>query len=156
METALYNFALRWAWNPALAEELVQDAFIRIWRMRSEVESDTLRGLAYKMVQNLARNEQRRTRLKAMLPNLGWMEGSEVRSGEEEFIARESIEGLRAALEALPLELRETLLLCQFSEMSHEEIAAVLKISPGTVASRKNRALAILKEKWNLENLELD
>ena len=30
LEKPLYNFALRWVWNPSLAEELVQEAFLRL------------------------------------------------------------------------------------------------------------------------------
>ncbi len=145
VETALYNFALRWTWNPSLAEELVHDAFIRVWRHRDQVEMKTLKGLLYKTVQNLALNERRRAKLLETLPLLSWMFEGKNSSLEVDFIKRENLSQLQAALETLPKDLRETFLMCQFSDMSHDEIGEALGIKAGTVASRKNRALISLK-----------
>ncbi len=144
IETPIYNFALRWTWNPALAEELVHDAFIRVWLKRDEVEAATLKGLLYKTVQNLAINERRKARLREALPALGWLLDEDGPSVERGFIERENLAELKAALEQLPNDLRETLLICQFSDMTYDEIGQTLGISAGTVGSRKHRALAAL------------
>jgi RNA polymerase sigma-70 factor (ECF subfamily) len=146
IETSIYNFALRWTWNPSLAEELVHDAFIRIWRRRDEVDAHTLKGLLYKTVQNLAINERRKARLRESIPMLEWIMRERTPSTEDDFLQRENLSALQQALDSLPSELRETLLMCQFSDMSYDEIGLALGISPGTVGSRKSRALAALKE----------
>ena len=53
---------------------------------------------------------------------------------------------LSARLDMLPEELRKIVMLCEFSELSYEEIAGILSIPAGTVGSRRNRALRKLKE----------
>lgn len=148
LEGPLYNFALRWVWNPPLAQELVQDAFVRVWQRRDRIERATLKALLYKTVQNLAINERRKARLRELTPFLDWFSGSasEASAPDAAFIRAEDLRETRAALEALPEELRRTLLLCQFSDLTLEEIGRTLGIPPGTVASRKNRALQRLRE----------
>ena len=147
IEAPLYNFALRWTWNPSLAEDLVHDAFIRVWRKRDEVDRATLKGLLYKTVQNLALNEKRKAKLREAVPLLGWVIPERHLGAEGDFVQRENLLELKSALDVLPEELRETLLMCQFSDMSYEEVGAALGISSGTVGSRRNRALTALRKR---------
>jgi RNA polymerase sigma-70 factor (ECF subfamily) len=60
---------------------------------------------------------------------------------------------LRAAIAELPDELRRVVLLTEFSELRYDQIAEVLGIAPGTVASRRHRAVERLR--LRLESLEL-
>ena len=53
---------------------------------------------------------------------------------------------MQAALDRLPVTYREVLLLCEFEEMSYQEIAATLAIPMGTVMSRLSRARRALRE----------
>ena len=53
---------------------------------------------------------------------------------------------VRQAVEALPDDLRDVLLLTEFSGLKQREIAEILDIAPGTVASRRSRALKRLEE----------
>jgi len=144
LETPLYNFALRWVFHPALAEDIVHDAFIRIWSRRDEVDLATLKSLLYKTIQNLALNEIRNRRVRDAVPILAWL--LPVKTPEATLLENEELEALRAGLEKLPLNLREVLLLTEFSDMSQAEIARTLDIAEGTVGSRRNRALQLLKE----------
>jgi RNA polymerase sigma-70 factor (ECF subfamily) len=59
---------------------------------------------------------------------------------------------MKLVLENLPRELREILLMCEFSDMTYDEIGVALEIPAGTVASRKNRAMKVLKDLMNGEN----
>ncbi|MGE0528897.1 MAG: RNA polymerase sigma factor [Bdellovibrionales bacterium] len=145
LETKLYNFALRWLWNPAVAEETVQDAFVRVWRQRDEVEASTARSLLYKITQNLCLNLRRRSQL-PVAPLVSWIWGRPAAPAvDEEFLARNRLAALYAAMEQLHPPLREVLLMTEFSEMDYNEVAAALGIPPGTVASRKNSALKQLR-----------
>ena len=58
---------------------------------------------------------------------------------------------VRAAIDALPEDLRRVVLLCEYSELSYEEIATALSIPAGTVGSRRNRALRRLKKQLSKE-----
>jgi RNA polymerase sigma-70 factor (ECF subfamily) len=53
---------------------------------------------------------------------------------------------VRAAIEQLPLEFREIIILREYEELSYQEIAAVLDCPPGTVMSRLARARFKLRE----------
>lgn len=143
LEKPLYNFALRWVWNPGQAEEIVQEAFLRLWRHREQIEPATVKALMYKTVQNLALNERRKHVLKSTLT---WFFNDESPTLEEEYIQRQDWAQVKRGIESLPKELRETLLLCQFSDLTYEEIGQMQDIPAGTVASRKSRALKMMNE----------
>jgi RNA polymerase sigma-70 factor (family 1) len=148
LEVPLYNFALRWVFNPAQAEELVHDAFVRLWNRRDEVEFPTIKSLLFKTTQNLCLNEIRKRKVReafAILKSfVEW--DDDTPTTEENLIEDQELQRLRLALEKLPHDLREVLLLFEYSGMSYAEIASTLEIAEGTVASRKNRALQMIRE----------
>jgi RNA polymerase sigma factor (sigma-70 family) len=146
LESSLYNFALRWVFDPGVAQELVHDAFVRIWDRRDTVHSDTFKGLAYKTVQNLAINEIRRRKWREALSPAHWF-ADESAGADEKMIARQDLREMKQLLEQMPADLKEVVLLSQFSDLSYKEIADTLGIAEGTVASRKNRGLEWLREK---------
>lgn len=147
LEVSLYNFALRWVFNPALAEEIMHDAFVRLWNRRDEVELLTIKSLLFKTIQNLALNEIRRRKVRETFAVLKWFEDENSPASLENWmIEGQDLKRMKAALEKLPHEAREVLLLSEYSEMSYAEIAVHLKIAEGTVASRKNRALQLIRE----------
>jgi RNA polymerase sigma factor (sigma-70 family) len=76
LEKPLYNFALRWTWNRALAHDIIQEAFVRVWQRKETLDKRTLKALLYKIVQNLAIDERRKRRfLEAVfIPN--WLNES--------------------------------------------------------------------------------
>ena len=61
-------------------------------------------------------------------------------------IRSEDHQNLRRAMEQLPLEIRETVILRYFSDLTVPEIAAVMKKPEGTIKSRLSRALGRLNE----------
>ena len=65
----------------------------------------------------------------------------------EQLSQSQSFEYLRKAVVSLPEMYREVVVLCELEEMSYPEAAAILKCSPGTIASRLNRAKAMLRTK---------
>jgi RNA polymerase sigma factor (sigma-70 family) len=146
LEAALYNFALRWVFDAALAEEVVHEAFIRIWNQRDAVAVQTLKGLLFKTVQNLAYNEIRRRKLRETLAIINWLSPAARPSSEDGMIHDQELVQMRQCLEKLPRDLREVLLLAEFSQMSYAQLAVTLNIAEGTVASRKSRALQMMRQ----------
>jgi RNA polymerase sigma-70 factor (sigma-E family) len=116
-----------------LAEELVQDAFVRVharWK-RIDNPSAYLRAA----VVNACRNEQRRRRVARRLP-----------AGTATDSTEDAPDELFDALRSLPADRRAVLVLRFYEDLSTDQIAAVLGIPEGTVKSMTHRALAQLRE----------
>lgn len=142
LEKPMYNVLLRRLWEPEEAEEVVQEAFVRLWAMRTRVEPATVRPLVWKIALNLA---SRRRRWKALrswfsLDGLAGGDRADHSLGDAQVALR-----VREAVEALPDELREVMLLCAYAELSYAEVGSILGVPEGTVGSRRNRALAQLQ-----------
>lgn len=154
LEGPLFNFALRWVFDSTTAEEVVHEAFVKIWDKRSSIEPMTLKGLLYKTVQNVALNEIRRRKVRAVIPLLSWFDDSPHADASTDLIQQQDLLKLKEEMEKLPFELREVLLLSRFSDMSYNQIAIVIGAPEGTVASRLNRAMQILRNKFLEDNDE--
>jgi RNA polymerase sigma-70 factor (ECF subfamily) len=148
-EKPLYNFVYRWVWHPEESHDIVQEIFVRLWEHRDHIDEKTIQALIYKIALNLARNHHRKkTTLKNLFYHLINRQRDEGQTDHGWQTEKEQQEHLvRAVVDTLPEHYRSVLMLCQFSEMSYEEVAGILKVPAGTVASRKNKALEILKEK---------
>ena len=68
------------------------------------------------------------------------------RSEHEDLAVREERAQLRSAMEVLPEDLKRVIMLCEFSDFTYEQIAGILSIPVGTVGSRRNRALRLLRK----------
>jgi RNA polymerase sigma-70 factor (ECF subfamily) len=139
---ALLLFARRWTNSRADAEDVVQEAFVRFWRRQHSLEN---RGLLYATVRSTAldrlRSEQRRARREAVA-SLENDDRCESQFAPED----EGQELLAAAVERLPNEQREVVVLKIWNELTFAEIAQVLEIPPNTAASRYRYALSALKK----------
>lgn len=68
------------------------------------------------------------------------------RPADESLAVQDERARLRAAVESLPEDLRRVVMLCEYSELTYDQIAEMLAIPVGTVGSRRNRALRRLRE----------
>jgi RNA polymerase sigma-70 factor (ECF subfamily) len=152
MEKPLYNVVFRWTWQAEEAQDIVQEAFVRLWRMRERVDMKTVEPLVYRIALNLASSRKRSARLWRWVSLEALREsGTPATSAEEALAADEQRRLVRAALDALPEDLRRVVMLCEYSELSYDEIAAALSIPAGTVGSRRNRALRRLEKQLSKE-----
>ncbi|HET6585878.1 MAG TPA: sigma-70 family RNA polymerase sigma factor [Nannocystaceae bacterium] len=147
-ERALFNVVYRWTWDREDAAEIVQEAFGRLWDMRERVDTARARPLVYRIALNLAASRRRWRRLRSFV---GWeaeRPGDRADAAavpEDDLLARERDRAIATALDRLPDALRRTLVLCELSDLSYEEVALVLNTRPGTVGSRRHAALARLR-----------
>lgn len=148
LESPLFNVLLRMLWDASEAEDVLHDAFLRLWDQRERVRLDGIDALVYHTALNLARN---RLRWRTLRQWVGLDDAPELTSVADPEQAQRLHE-LQRVLASMPKRLRETLLLSEFGGLSTREIAAVLGIAEGTVGSRKHAALNFLRQHWNSAN----
>ncbi len=152
---SLYNVAFWLSRNPADAEDLVQETFLKALRGFSSFEPDSnFKAWIFRILRNTYLTS--RTGLAAMRTvaledefddrNALYPEGAIDRETPERNLIRLSDRAaLHAAMEKLPPPLLEVILLCDVEEMKYREIATVLEIPIGTVMSRIARARTALR-----------
>lgn len=140
LEKPLFNVLYRQLWQREECQDVIQDAFVRVWERRERVSESTLDALIWTTALNLARNRLRWRKLWRHESVDESMSSSGVSPGD--FLVAHQV---RAALRQLPPASRDVLLLSEFSGLRGDEIAALLGIPAGTVASRKHGAIIKLK-----------
>lgn len=146
LEKPLYNAIYRWIWDAEEAHELVQESFLRLWRMRARVEMNTVEPLVYRIGINLAANRRRaikRWKMAGLEAVLG--RAHRARDAHQEIERDEAQRAVRRAVDSLPERLRRVILLSEFSGLSYREIAEALGIPEGTVGSRRHAAIRQLR-----------
>jgi RNA polymerase sigma factor (sigma-70 family) len=127
------------------AEDLVQEAFIRLARSAHRIE-DTSKAAAYlrSIVLNLARDSNRRglVSLRHHLPH-----DEQRASTEDQIELREEQREVIDALRELPLRQRNALVLRYYEEMGIDDIAAAMQISRNSVKTHLQRGLAALEQR---------
>jgi RNA polymerase sigma-70 factor (ECF subfamily) len=154
-ERPIFSFLLRLAGRRALAEELLQETFTRVWLAadKHDPARGHVRPWLYKIALNTARDEFGRKRYRTPHVSLeaAGLDLSDEASGEAQAAARID-ENLQAdavarALEALPDYMREVIVLRCRRELSFAEIAEVTGAPQGTIKSRFHRAVVALRER---------
>jgi RNA polymerase sigma-70 factor (ECF subfamily) len=143
----MFNVVYRWLWNAGDAQDVVQEAFLKVWNARQRVELETVEPLLYRTAINLASNRRRSAKLwKWIGIEAAEAEPSAATSPADAFATEQMRARVKKAIDALPDRLREVILLTEYSELTQPEIAAALGIPTGTVGSRRHAALAKLEE----------
>jgi RNA polymerase sigma-70 factor (ECF subfamily) len=135
-----------WTRSFADAEDVVQDAFVRYWRLQRNLPGEPLALLltsVRRAALDLARREGRRA-----------VREEQASSGTYDYegpyspplLEQENKDALEDALRRLPPPQREVLVLKIWGELTFEQISTELTLPPGTVASRYRAAIAALRE----------
>ena len=138
---AAYNLARWLAGNDHDAADIVQDACVRAFRFAGNCRGENARAWLLTIVRNTAFTWLKKNRPRAVVS----IDENELAEIEDTNRGADSFQGadsnvLRAALEALPLEFRETLVLRELEGFSYKEIGEVAGVPIGTVMSRLARA----------------
>jgi RNA polymerase sigma-70 factor, ECF subfamily len=154
----LYRFAFRMTGSSWGAEEIVQDVFMTLVREpgKYDAERGTLPAFLFGITRNKIMKHNER------LPReISLVERQEDGSGggltlRDSFTPamwaeqRERLEKVRAAVMELPIEFRETVVLCELEEMSYDQAARALDCPIGTIRSRLHRGRALLLAKLEM------
>ncbi|MFL5496408.1 MAG: RNA polymerase sigma factor [Gemmatimonadales bacterium] len=150
----LYRFAYRYVQSVETAKDLVHEAFLRLWRQRSQVHLDgpAARSYLYTIVRYQAldqlrhRRVEERWRREYVAPLVDDRGAALAADPDQEFAARETAAAIQQAVDALPRRQRQVLLLRWQQQASYDEIAETLSISPKTVAIHIGKAIQRLRE----------
>ena len=150
---ALYSAALRMTRNPADAEDLVQETYLRAYRGFSGFKEGTnLKAWLYKILTNTFINTYRARKRRpeetdlddtedfSLYRRLGGLEAAAAdRTPETEVLEAMPEAVVKEALESLPEQFRMAVLLADVEGFSYKEIAEIMGVPIGTVMSRLHR-----------------
>jgi RNA polymerase sigma factor (sigma-70 family) len=142
---AAYNLARWLTRNDHDAEDVAQEACLRAMRFFDGFHGGSVRPWLLTIVRNTYLTWLQKNKSKETAPLDHDVESGGA-SPEELMIGRVDAQSLRRALDALPTEYREVIVLRELEEMSYKEIAEIAGIPIGTVMSRLARARRRLQE----------
>jgi RNA polymerase sigma factor (sigma-70 family) len=143
--------------NASEAEELAQETFVRVWQQREKYRADApFRPWVFAIAVNLARNRLRWWKRRPVVALEAWTEvpADDAIGGERGTRGLERAERAQAVSDAiarLPTDLREAIVLSEYEQMSHAEIAEAVGATSKAVENRVARArekLRVALQSW--------
>jgi RNA polymerase sigma-70 factor (ECF subfamily) len=149
----LYSYALVLSRNRTEAEDLVQETCLRAIRAMDRLRPDSnAKSWLFTILRNIWFNQLRQWRTAPEIVELdldGDGPNKAVDTGKDPhatYVSNIERQQVRTAIQQLPVEFREIIILREYEELSYQEIAAVLECPLGTVMSRLARARAKLRD----------
>jgi RNA polymerase sigma-70 factor, ECF subfamily len=154
----IVGFMYRMCRNPATAEELAQEVFLRVYRSRESYEASAkFNTWLYRIATNLAMNHARDTRherpentVRLDEPDSETGTTPDLADGsltvEEQILRRERMAVIRQKVQALPERQRMAVVMHKYQQMDYREIADVMRLSESATKSLLFRAYETLRE----------
>ena len=148
----LYSYALVLTRNHAEAEDLVQETYVRALPAMGRLRAGSnTKGWLFTILRNVWLNQLRKWRNGPQMIEVDVGDGvanSIVETSKDShalYVSKLEAEQVRAAIQGLPIDFREIILLREYEDLSYQEIASVLDCPVGTVMSRfysRNRIIS--------------
>ena len=155
----MVHFMFRMVHNQAVAEEMAQEVFLRVYRARETYRAEAkFTTWLYRIATNLAVNLARDTKNERLAPKV-LLDEPEYESGsmpdvadstpsiEQEMLRRERMNAIKQHVLALPERQRMAVLMHKYQDMDYKSIGSVLKLSESATKSLLFRAYQTLREK---------
>jgi RNA polymerase sigma-70 factor (ECF subfamily) len=143
----LYAYAMVLSRNPAMAADLVQETYLRALKAKESLRPDSnVKSWLFTILRNIWLNQLRHERAGPKIAeldsdvNLADVSISTSEHPHDLYVRNLQREQVRTAIQQLPIEFREIIILREYEELSYSEIASVLQCPVGTVMSRLARA----------------
>jgi RNA polymerase sigma-70 factor (ECF subfamily) len=156
---AIIHFLFRMVRNQAIAEELAQEAFLRVYRSRESYRAEAkFTTWLYRIATNLAVNHARDNRHERATQSV-YLDAPDEETGrtpdvadtelsvEEQLLRDERMKAIRTHVMALPERQRMAVLMHKYQGMDYREIGEVLKLSESATKSLLFRAYQTLRDK---------
>jgi RNA polymerase sigma-70 factor (ECF subfamily) len=156
----LYGYALVLTRNHAEAEDLVQETYVRAIQAMGRLRAGSnVKGWLFTILRNVWLNQLRKRRNSPQMIELEGGDGvvngvvEPSKNSYDLYVSKKETEEVRAAIQKLPVESREIVLLREYEDLSYQEIASVLDCRVGTVMSRLWRAREKLRTLLDIEGV---
>ncbi len=149
----LLRFAWRFTKDREVSRDIVQDAFLKLWQVRTTLDPNrSLRALLYTIVRNLALNAVRDHRhTDELTPDT--MRDGESSLPDDQLESRLLESRLHQYIRELPERRREAFTLSRFEGLTHAEIAQIMNLTPRTVNTHITLAMRDLRKRmYALQN----
>ncbi len=155
----IIHFMFRMVHNQAIAEELAQEVFLRVYRSRETYRAEArFSTWLYRIATNLGVNHARDNRYERIAPTVHLDEpdsetgtmpdvADSTPSAEADLLRRERMNAIRQHVLALPERQKTAVLMHKYEGMDYKQIGAVLKLSESATKSLLFRAYQTLREK---------
>jgi len=155
----IVHFMFRMVHNQAVAEELAQEVFLRVYRSRETYRAEArFSTWLYRIATNLGVNYARDTKQERIASTIYLDEpdtdtgilhdvADDTPSAEAKMLRRERMKAIREHVMALPERQRMAVLMHKYEEMDYRQIGDVLKLSESATKSLLFRAYQTLREK---------
>jgi RNA polymerase sigma factor (sigma-70 family) len=146
---AAHNLARWLTSNPADAQDVVQESYLRAFRFFDGYKGGDSKAWLLSIVRNTCRTWQRRRKrdnVAVPFDETAHTPEASLPNQEQSVAGQQEIGRLLTCIEMLPVEFREVLILRELEEMSYQQIAQVTGLPAGTVMSRLSRARRRLED----------
>jgi RNA polymerase sigma-70 factor (family 1) len=146
---SIRNFAYFKTGDIDLAEDIVQETFIRLWENRSTIIADTVKSLLYAMASNSIKNHFRHRKVVLNFASSFKPETGTNDAADAEIQQMEMQDKLQKILNSMPDKSREVFLLNRIEKLTYQEIAERFGISVKAIEKRMHEALLHIRKYLN-------
>jgi len=152
----LYGNLIKLVKSEQVAQEVLQDVFMKIWDHRHSIDLDkSFRSYLFRIAENAVYDLYRKaSRDKALLRQLIAKSATQYSHIEEAIFSKEQEHFLQHAIASLPPQRKRVFELCKIEGKSYEEVSRILGISVATISDHIVKANRFLK-KYGTKNKEL-
>ena len=160
---SLYSMAIRLVFNKEAAEDLVQETYLKAYRFFDTFQKGTnIKAWLFKILRNTFINKYRKTvnlpseifyeDVESVNSNLSYKQESDSAELTDTLETKYNDLGslmeddVKRAIDSLPIEYKEAILLSDVEELSYNDIAEITNVPIGTVKSRLNRGRKLLQK----------
>ena len=160
---SLYSMAIRLVFNKEAAEDLVQETYLKAYRFFDTFQKGTnIKAWLFKILRNTFINNYRKTvnlpseifyeDVESVNSNLSYKQESDSAELTDTLETKYNDLGnlmeddVKHAIDSLPIEYKEAILLSDVEELSYNDIAEITNVPIGTVKSRLNRGRKLLQK----------
>src|SRR5690242_13249152 len=156
---SVFNVAYRMLGNPTEAEDVAQETFVRAYtQLRTYKDTHRFSTWLLSIASHLSIDQLRRRRFLALplenVPFLEWI--ADLGAGPEQAAVQgETSDEMQRLLQQLPPKYRAVLILRYWHDLSYEEIASALQLTPALVKARLHRARELVARRMRADGVDL-